>query len=383
MPSLPAELADLGHPDLCRFVIRHERRSSFRWTGLVELAVWVCLLLVLGPLLIVLLSLLPVAALLTVGPLAARFALVAGSVLGVAGSVEGPFRLLKQVLFVKRRHVLVIEGRRNDGSSLVETRFEPDVATADTLVGQVLDLAATRGLIAVETLGGDVSECAEVWYGGRALLARPGRPTLAASLDALVASGFVVEDAGDRILLSRTGPVRGRLAGATWLLSIGLVVPLRVLLRAPWWRDLKYAVLDAVGIAPERWCIEIRPDGIEAWEERAAGVAWRESVHGILGVTWSPSLGWDRLVQRRRCALRILGRNSTAVLSPSCTGPRGSALGEALVSAILELRRRAPHLGLPTDGSSPSRCPYCGAVFAMDIGVSCPSCGAWPEAVRA
>ncbi|MFO0571858.1 MAG: hypothetical protein U0263_39910 [Polyangiaceae bacterium] len=96
----------------------------------------------------------------------------------------------------------------------------------------------------------------------------------------------------------------------------------------------------------------------------------------LLGITFSPSLGFDADVTRSPASLRLIGRRQTATLPLKRAMKAERALRDLLVAATLRLRSANPSLGLAALGASTTRCPFCGASYEMRSGSRCPSCGA-------
>jgi hypothetical protein len=100
----------------------------------------------------------------------------------------------------------------------------------------------------------------------------------------------------------------------------------------------------------------------------------------LLGITFSPSLGYDTNVTPAPATLRLIGRRKSAVLPIRSARNSERALRDLLVAATLRLRRERPELGLLGAGPQPTRCPFCAALYLMEPGSRCPSCGAFSGA---
>ncbi|MBI3204131.1 MAG: hypothetical protein HYZ29_21525 [Myxococcales bacterium] len=96
----------------------------------------------------------------------------------------------------------------------------------------------------------------------------------------------------------------------------------------------------------------------------------------LAGVVLPASLGYDLDVSRPAASLRLIGLQRSSTLPLRRANQAERALRDLLLAATLRLRRARPELGLAGPGPAPTRCPFCAALYLMDPGTRCPSCGA-------
>jgi hypothetical protein len=253
-------------------------------------------------------------------------------------------------------------------------------------VAAVLDAAQREGAVVVEAIGNDqstASETVEVWYGGRPLLSPPGlRPEQQAAA-VVRQAGMTVEPLDDGVVLREPNPQSAR--WLTMLLFVFFVVPLcpvlvlfergRFVLRETW---------DGVrGVPTSERRITVRAESVTTEVVRGKRTWDRQVVDGsdLIGITFSPTLGYDREVRRHDATLRFIGRRSSVRVRLHRSGDVGTAVKDLLVAATLRARQARPELGLLGPGPRPTRCPYCGGLYDMQPGSLCPYCGAPAEHV--
>jgi hypothetical protein len=358
--ALPAKLNDLltqPHQDVVRLRLRHERMRKFRWLVILELLVAIPVFCCVIPLM----------------------------VLALFSDGDGDLFIELPALSGRRYdtwHALVLELLDREGKVTQELRHRPtSQAEGEDLVAAVLAAADRHGLVVVEAIGGELASVAELWFGGQPLLAHPerlDRPQLGARLEA---AGFAIDEAPDRVLLKRSYAGHGRLAAL--LLLVLAYVPLTLLLfwHRPWRHSLANCWDDVLG-RPDGWCeVEIGATRMDVRRKRGARVFQELRVDGfdLLGITFSPTLGYDADVRHHGATLRCVGRMRTVRMDIPAAPQEGRALRDYLVATVLALRAEKPELGLSGAGSRPTRCPWCSALYVFSPGQNCPSCSGWPE----
>lgn len=145
-------------------------------------------------------------------------------------------------------------------------------------------------------------------------------------------------------------------------------------------RKLRHAWADVRGSGPlPSTVVEIRAESLRAYHARG-GERWDEQIidgSDLLGITFSPTLGYDEAVTRQPASLRLIGLQSSSSLPLRRANLAEDALRDLLVAATLRLRRERPELGLAAVELVATRCPFCAALFVMSPGARCPSCGAF------
>jgi hypothetical protein len=357
--TLPAGFADvLGRPTqgVARMILRHQRRTRFRWFAFVELFFGVLLVLCVLPLLIVL--------------------MVLG---GDDASFEFPDILGR---FHEHWHELSLSLLTREGQVLTTVVHSPStVEEGDGLVAAVLSAAAREGVVVVEVLAaseGDAGEIVEVWYGGRPLLSRPDFRAEEHAAAVLRQAGLNVELGRDEVTVAQDDERPSKVVVA--LLFLFLLVPLSPILlffqagRAA----LRDAWDDLRGASPPKRVISVRAESLGVHIQRGNRRWGEHFVDGssLLGLTFSPTLGFDKKVMRHEASLRLVGDRTTVKLRVSRAAECGAALRDLLVAASLRLRQAKPELGLIGPGPRPTRCPFCTGLYDMQPGSQCPYCGA-------
>ncbi|HEX8702278.1 MAG TPA: hypothetical protein VF815_25825 [Myxococcaceae bacterium] len=263
-----------------------------------------------------------------------------------------------------------------------ETRATPSSKQeGDALVASVLAMAEQHGLVVLEALS-QPAEVAEVWFGGQPLLAHPEERHENNAAKLLQRQGFQVKDEGDALELRWDHPQRGRTG------SLGrLVLSPLVLLNRPreFLPELRDAWADLTKAPRKVTRITVRAGSLEMQTTRGDSIYQRVVIDGrdLVGITFSPTLGYDWEVTRHKASLRFIGRTRSGTLPLELDLPEcGPALRDFLVGATIRLRALHPELGLATHASRPAKCPYCGTLHVMGPGTKCPSCGAWAGAFR-
>jgi hypothetical protein len=263
-----------------------------------------------------------------------------------------------------------------------ETVAQPaDKEEGDALVASVLAVAEKHGLVVLEALS-QPSEVAEVWFGGQPLLAHPEERHEDSASGLLQRQGFQVKEGDGALELRWEHPPR-ELPQAVGTI---LFSPLSLLSRP---REALGEVRDAWADLTRRPCkvtrVTVRAGSLEIEVSRDGAIYQRMVIDGrdLVGITFSPALGYDRAVSRLKATLRFIGRTRSGTLPLELDMPEyGRALRDFLVGATIRMRALHPELGLTTHASRPARCPYCGTLHVMGPSTKCPSCGAWAGAFR-
>lgn len=247
----------------------------------------------------------------------------------------------------------------------------------DALVATVLAAAQRERVTIVETMSGSVRETLEVWYGGRPLRAHPDEAVEVQATALLEQVGLQVSARADELSVveehPRTHPVL-----AVLLLLVTLPFAPLALFVPSLQRVYRLLMQDIRGAPPARKIISVRAESIQTYMERGAD-RWNDAVldgRDLYGISFSPTLGYDRDVTRSAAALRFVGRARTTTLPITRAAEAGRALRDLLVAATLRLRRARPELGLLGEGPVPAHCPFCASLYVMEPGSRCPSCGA-------
>lgn len=253
-------------------------------------------------------------------------------------------------------------------------------------LSSVLEAANREGIVVVEVIvDGAVREVAEVWYGGRPLMAHPAEANEERAIALLRQHGLVIRSEPDALcIVEEPKPITGAQRLLGWLM-VPLVLPFvpflaltengRRAMRHSW-ADLR------AGRSQTQRAVRVRAESIATYRQRTTSGTeerWDEQIIDgaeLLGITFSPVLGYDPDVTRMPASLRLVGRRNSATLALSRAGQAERALRDLLVAATLRLRRARPELGLLGSGPSPTRCPFCAALYLMEPGSRCPSCGA-------
>jgi hypothetical protein len=351
----PVAFADLlGTPlrGATRIVLRHERRSEFRWMGVLETVLIVFFFFCVLPILLVLM-------------------LLSGG--------NNDFELdadRNQDRFTRWWHEIVLTLYGADGRPIAELKHVPRTrAEGESIVASVLAAASREGVVVVETLGS--REVAEVWYGGRALLTHPDHLDVAGAIETLKRSAIDVEDRDGVITLRRKAPVRSPLVG--WAIITALVVLFPLLLFKGPKTAFRIARWDTQGVPPGEHTMVLRPDRIE-YRVTRRGITLDEQVvdlRHLLAVSYSPTYGYGGRCERFPPHLRLVGRHATTELPFTLPEADGAAMRDVLVGGLLHVRTQNPTTELPGLHIGATRCPFCGTLYELGPGVRCPSCGAW------
>ncbi len=354
--TTPAELRDVFDGPLegvTRIVVRHERRSAFRWMALFELAFFIvlCLLLLVCILLFFLLS------------------LVLGEGDAPLGDVELP-----TVRFYRHWHELVIRCQNAKGDVVSELSYSPGSADEGrAILASMLASANRAGIVLVETLGGAASATLEVWYGGQPLLGHPQLRDGEQLAATLAKGGFLLSSTGDATEIRKVGERRSKI-GAGFSFAAGLVLFPFLFWQSSYRQSLSKTVLDLKGIDPEVWILALHSDRrLTVRRERDGAVELDHTVDGrdLLGVAYSATLGYGRKVSRKAPKLRLVARDETISLPDVSTHHLGRAMRDMILVTAIERWE-----GIPATATRPTRCPYCGTLYVLAADVSCPSCGA-------
>jgi hypothetical protein len=297
------------------------------------------------------------------------------------GEVDVPNIRLKR--FYKRWHQirLVLLDAKGQTLSVVDHRPETE-EQGHVNVASILSAAAREQVVVVESIiDREQSEVAEVWYGGRPLLAHPDEVNEERATILLEQHGVVVQREANRLsIIEEALPVPTERKILGWLL-LPLVLPFVPLL----WlsengrRGLRHGWEDLRGRGVRtRAVVEVRAESISFHRERGNERWDHEIVDGadLIGITVSPLLGYDQDVTKRPASLRLIGKRHSRGLPLERARKAEHALRDLLVAATLRLREARPELGLLGAGPQPTRCPFCAARYMMEPGARCPSCGA-------
>ena len=251
------------------------------------------------------------------------------------------------------------------------------------VVSSVLEAASREGIVVVEVIvNGAIRQVAEVWYGGRPLLAHPEEANEERAALLLRQHGIDVRSDGEALyIVEKSRPISGGQRVLGWLL-LPLVMPFVpvLALSEKGRRALRHSWADLrAGGSQTSQVVCVRAESITTYRERR-DEKWDEQIIDgaeLLGVTFSPALGYDTDVTPSPATLRLIGRRQSATLPLSRAGEAERALRDLLVGATLRLRRARPELGLLGTGPHPTRCPFCAALYVMEPSSRCPSCGAF------
>lgn len=356
-----AELVGRPVPEVARVAIEHHRVEEFRPLGLIELSLGLVCFVCLLPVIIL------------VGTASGS-----GDTTG-SGDIDLPS--IRSRLY-NRYHELGVRLLDAWGRPLGEARFRPRTeAEGHAAVASVLEAAGRQGLVVVETLSGSAAEVAEVWYGGRPLMARPETVNEAEAVAFLERSGLQVKRAPGELTIVETAPPLSALQRVLFgmLAVVALPFMLFLLFSADARRTLRHTLQKVFGGPPEQHVITARAESLEAFRQRGSEQWDRELIDGrdLIGIAFSPTLGYDRQITRHPASLRLLGRRASRLIVWPGMETYGRALRDALLGATLRLRQERPELGLLGDGPHPTKCPYCRALYVMQPGATCPSCGAY------
>jgi hypothetical protein len=273
-----------------------------------------------------------------------------------------------------------------DANGQIVASVDNTPATAEqgyAAVASVLEAASREGIVVVEVIvNGSLREVAEVWYGGRPLLAHPEEANEERASSLLGQHGLEIRrEPGALYIVEHPRPISVGQRILGWLL-VPLVLPFvpLLLLSENGRRAVRHSWADLrAGRSQTRQVVCVRAESVSTYRERD-GEKWDESIVDgaeLLGITFSPSLGYDQNVTPTPATLRLIGRHKSATLPLIAARQAERALRDLLVAATLRLRRERPELGLLGAGPHPTRCPFCAALFVMEAGSRCPSCGAF------
>ena len=360
MSASLGELLGQPIPEVARVVIEHRKVEEFRPLGLLEVSVgfacFVCLL-----------------------PVVILVGTASGSDSTGGGDIELPS--IRGRLY-NSYHELVVRLLDAWGRPLGEAKFRPrSEADGHAATASVLDAAARQNLVVVETLSGSASETAEVWYGGRPLMTRPEAVNEAEAMAFLQRSGLEVARAPGELTVVETAAPLSLVQRVLFGLLAVVMLPFALILlfSENGRRGLRHTIKNIFGGPPEQRVITARAESLECFRRRGSEQWDRELIDGrdLVGITFSPTLGYDRRVTRHTASLRLVGRRCSRMIVWPGVEAYGRALRDALVAATLRLRQERPEFGLLGDGPHPTKCPYCRALYVMQPGATCPSCGAY------
>lgn len=250
------------------------------------------------------------------------------------------------------------------------------------VLASVLAAADRERLVVVESIvAGAVREVAEVWYGGRPLLAHPDELSEERAAAVLQQHGVEVRRGAGEVEIIETAPPIGSGARVlAWILLPLVLIVSPVLFWTPnGRRALRHGWADLLGRGGRpRVVVSVRAESVATRHERD-GERWDEQVvdgRELFGITVSPTLGYDEAVTRSPASLRLVLRRGVSALPLRRAEQAQQALRDLVVSATLRLRAERPELGLLGPGPVPTRCPFCAALYLMEPGSRCPSCGA-------
>lgn len=285
--------------------------------------------------------------------------------------------------FYQRWHQLRVLLYDPRGQTLAYLDFVPgDAETGYRAVASILHAAMREQVVVIESIvQGGAREVAEIWYGGRPLLAHPEELNEERSAAVLRQHGVeIVNEPDALVVVEESSPATGAQRVLGTILFVLCLPLLLVLAFSPdGRRRLRHAWADVRGKGPPpRAVVEIRAESLRTYHARG-GERWDEQIvdgADLLGITFSPSLGYDENVTRQTASLRLIGLQRSSTLPLKRANQAERALRDLLLSATLRLRRARPELGLAAPGPAPTRCPFCAALYLMDPGTRCPSCGA-------
>ena len=357
MASVPPSFADLlARPmgEVARAVLRHGRRTSFRWIGLVELS----------------LSLLFCVCALPV--FFALFLISGGEANAMAEGGDGGPSLIERAMrrLHRHHHDLTLSFYGANGGALAEVRHTPrSEDEGDAILCALLNLARAQGIVLVESI--EPAEIVSVYYGGTPLLALPESiepPKDRARLDL---AGFATELIPDGLRIRHPAQPRSRVGAALLLGLLVLLLPI-VLLSRSGRLALADVLADVRGLPPEQMEMTIVTSRLHF--ERKRGDDLREArdfdLSLLLAVRFGAELGYDRDVSRQRARLSLYEASAVHRL-PIMHGDVGGPLRNLLISAAIRAQ------SAQTGAASHTRCPYCVTQYELLAHTRCPRCGAW------
>jgi hypothetical protein len=354
-----AEVLDEPLEQVCKVVLLHNRRSTFRWFVLLEVLVFGVLLCCIFPFLILMV------------------------LLGVGPELPGIDELLRGRSFY-HWHELTLKcfGPTNQVLRQALERVGSE-AEGDHLVAAVLGYAQSHGLVVQQRIGAQNSA---VWYGGQPLLSDPMCKPAEEQQKCWERNGGRIV-AGEVVTELRY-PCRPvpRFVAFFGLLGLGPV--LWVFANG---RNLLRELLDNLkGEAPWEWVFEIKANHLSGKQIRVVSRSVEPLVrHGhevlgeeLLAIGWGPTLGFDRYVSERRPRLRWVCREKTVEWPFPEDADLGKALRDLLIAGVLTHRAQRPELGLPFDRTGLTRCTGCAQPFVFSPSATCPSCSNPPARGR-
>ncbi len=292
------------------------------------------------------------------------------------GNAEGELSLPTFRVF-NYHHQVDVVGVDAQGAAVATGSFiAPDQATLDRVFSTLLSWARGHGRVLFEELESASSkvgrEFSSAWYGGAPLFEPPQKIEETRAISELEFAGLRVS--GDDTSLRVEIPSGARSRVGAWFVVLLFWLPLALFSRGA----LRRRWLDATGVPPEAYHLEVRAEGVRVGERRGELRISEFALTGseLLGFAFSDSLGFDRDVSRRGPALRIVGVSATRWLRVPKIDEYGAALRDVLISATLRLRALRPELGLPFGHDRPTHCPFCSTLFVLTPGSHCPGCGA-------
>ena len=338
-------------------VLRHQRRTRFRWFGIVELLFGILVVFCLIPILIV------------------------AALLG--GETNSGFELPSiRARFYHHWHEIVLTLLSREGHVLGTAVHAPaSTEEGNALVAAVLSAAQREAVVVVETLAasdGDAGEVVDVWYGGRPLLSRPDLRPEDYAAAVLRQAGLDVEVGREQVVLAQLDKSISRFwAFVAFFFVLIPLSPILLFVKSGR-RAMRESWDDVRGVDPPKRVITVRAESLSIHKQRGDR-RWGEAfVDGasMLGITFSPTLGFDKDVTRFESSLRCVGERTTIRLPLSRAAECGTAVRDLLVASTLRMRHARPELGLLGPGPRPTRCPFCTGLYDMQPGSQCPYCGA-------
>lgn len=349
------EVLDQPLDAVCKVVLQHSRRSTFRWLVLLEVLVFGLLLCCALPFLILMF------------------------ILGIGPEIPGIDELLRGRAFYHWHELrLTCAGPKNQIIHQVMERVA-NKEEGDALVAAIFRCAEAHGLVVQQRIG---AQNIATWYGGQPLLSDPmsksgeSRSKLWERFGGQIISGDETTEL--RILCRPTSRILALLA----LVGLGPIL----------WpfakgRSFLQEMLDNLkGEAPWEWVFEVGAEVLTGKQVRAISRSEQlllRHEHRVLGgdllaIGFGASLGFDKYVSQRRPQLRWVCREETIEWPLPEDIDLGKALRDLLVTATLERRAQRPELELRFTRSADTRCTACGHPFIFKPSASCPACNTPP-----
>jgi hypothetical protein len=292
--------------------VEHIRRRRFRWLGILEAVGAVLLCACIVPLALVL------------------------AVVGEDNSFNHVDVFPIQPRFFHYHHDIAI---RLDAEPLApsEVYTPDDEDDGNAFVVNVLDAARALGLTVVEGVVAPTFLPGAVWHTRHPLLAARSPASRHPLEERLSHAGFSVSRAvPGSVVLSRDLPRTPRLMA---LLCLTLVLPLTVVLfwSESWRRLLSTLLDDSRERPPARQ--ELLVQSTEVHLQTVRGARTWDVLHldrtDLLGISYAPSLGYDRNVTVRAPALRWVARGATRSLPLRLTQETGPLVRDWLIACLL------------------------------------------------